>query len=153
MMKTNLKIALYVLVGFVLAGLGVLFSQQIYLQKKQDAETAKLTEIVAWIKTQNLKPGVYKDLLPPGFNKTKIGQDPILIANVSDNGAHAVLWKSHLEWHYNYHGYIYVDAKFPLQLGQDSDGHKTLSNDFGEENPYIEKTISNQIYFVCQGNW
>ncbi len=153
-MKSKLKITLCVLAGFVLAGFGLLFSQQIRSRKKEDHEITKLTEIAAWVTKQNLKSGIYKNLLPPGFNKTtKIGADPVLIANVSNNAVVAILWKSHLDWHYNYHGYIYVDPKFPLQLGQDSYGRKTLGLDFDEGSPYVEETISNQIYFVCHDTW
>ena len=153
-MNSKLKITLCVFTGFILAGFGVLYGLQISLQKKQDREITKLTEIATWIKKQNLKPGIYKELLPPGFNKiTKIGADPVLIANKSDNGAVAILWKSQLDWHYNYHGYIYVDPKFPVQFVKDSYGQKTLDLDFDEDSPYVKKTISNQIYFVCHDTW
>ena len=150
-MKCGLRGALLILIVFVLAVFGIAFNSKLSSQRD---ETLKLTEIVAWIKTQKLKPGIYKDLLPPGFIKpAKYYSDPVLIARVSDTHALALLWKSHLDWHFNYHGYIYVEPQFPVQLGQDSYKRKTLGIDFGEEEPYVVKKISNQIYFVCHDSW
>ena len=81
-MKCGLRGALLILIVFVLAVFGIAFNSKLSSQRD---ETLKLTEIVAWIKTQKLKPGIYKDLLPPGFIKpAKSYSDPVLIARVSD---------------------------------------------------------------------